>query len=304
MEKEWRILIFKGIEFTDYLVSTDGEIKSKERLAISKSFPNGRRVRERILKQQLSPNGYLTIGIYKDEVEYKGFVHDIVVMTYPDICGVWYKGCDVDHKNRNRTDNSVWNLWVTDRTGNMNNPLTLQALSDSHKGKKLPKEQVTKMVESRKKTLKENPEILEKHSQMMREKWKDESYRTNFINKMKGHEVKEETRSILAEKAREKWKDEEYRKNIIQKIKESIAENGARSGWHHTEESKHKSSLSQPTNHSVLQYSLDGEFIAEYHSLGEAERATGALRSKILMCCKGKRKTAGGFKWASKKEDD
>lgn len=151
---------------------------------------------------------------------------------------------------------------------------------------------------------KENPDILEKHSQMMRERWKDESFRTNFINKMKGHEVKEETRSILAEKAREKWKDEEYRKNIIQKIKEAIAEKGTRSGWHHTEKSKHKSSLSQPTNHAVLQYSLDGKFIAEYHSLGEAERTTGALRSKIIMCCQGKRKTAGGFKWVSKKEDD
>ena len=63
MEKEWRTLVFKGIKFEDYLASIDGQVKSKERLSISKRFPNGRRVRERILKQYLTPRGYLTLHI-------------------------------------------------------------------------------------------------------------------------------------------------------------------------------------------------------------------------------------------------
>lgn len=39
------------------------------------------------------------------------------------------------------------------------------------------------------------------------------------------------------------------------------------------------------------------EIICIYNSAKEAEEATGALRSKICMCCKGLRKTAGGFCW-------
>lgn len=47
----------------------------------------------------------------------------------------------------------------------------------------------------------------------------------------------------------------------------------------------------------VAQYSLDDEFIAEYPSLGEAERNTGVLHGNISKCCKGTIKTSGGFKW-------
>ena len=47
----------------------------------------------------------------------------------------------------------------------------------------------------------------------------------------------------------------------------------------------------------VTQLSLTNEILGFYGSAKEAEEATGALRSKICMCCKGKRKTAGGYKW-------
>jgi hypothetical protein len=48
---------------------------------------------------------------------------------------------------------------------------------------------------------------------------------------------------------------------------------------------------------AVRQLSLDGEFIAEFDTITEASKVTGAQLSKISAVCKGRRKTAGGFKW-------
>jgi len=49
---------------------------------------------------------------------------------------------------------------------------------------------------------------------------------------------------------------------------------------------------------AVLQFTKDGEFIAEYVSIMDAERKTGVHQSNISKCCNGKGyKSAGGFKW-------
>jgi group I intron endonuclease len=47
----------------------------------------------------------------------------------------------------------------------------------------------------------------------------------------------------------------------------------------------------------VNQLDLKGNLITTYNSAKEAEENTKAIRSKICMCCKGQRKTAGGYKW-------
>ena len=56
------------------------------------------------------------------------------------------------------------------------------------------------------------------------------------------------------------------------------------------------------TKHSkaVLQLSPDGTVVAEYPSAAEAERKTGIHFANISYCCYGKRKFAGGFRWAFK----
>lgn len=41
----------------------------------------------------------------------------------------------------------------------------------------------------------------------------------------------------------------------------------------------------------------NGEIIAIYKNSTEAERATGVNFSKIRMCCRGARKSAGGYQW-------
>lgn len=47
----------------------------------------------------------------------------------------------------------------------------------------------------------------------------------------------------------------------------------------------------------VIQYTMDGMFIAIYKSLTEAERITGISRRSIAPVCKGNREYAGGFIW-------
>ena len=55
-------------------------------------------------------------------------------------------------------------------------------------------------------------------------------------------------------------------------------------------------------NKAVLQFSLDGGFIAEYYSISEADRRTGISFKSISNACIGRYKTAGGYKWMFKDE--
>lgn len=65
------------------------------------------------------------------------------------------------------------------------------------------------------------------------------------------------------------------------------------------EEHNRKHSLERLAK-AIQQYTKNGEFIAEYESAAEAERETNVCNSHITECCKGKRKSAGGFIWRYK----
>ena len=68
------------------------------------------------------------------------------------------------------------------------------------------------------------------------------------------------------------------------------------SSYGFTEESRNKTSKSMGVN-GIIQYSKDGEFIAEYQSIRGASRQIGCNPSSICQCCKGKYKSAGGYIW-------
>ena len=72
-------------------------------------------------------------------------------------------------------------------------------------------------------------------------------------------------------------------------------------GKHRSEETRKKMSESHGV-YGILQYSKDGEFIAEYPSTWEAERQTGCYHANICYCCKGKLKSTGGYIWEYKEE--
>lgn len=65
-------------------------------------------------------------------------------------------------------------------------------------------------------------------------------------------------------------------------------------------ESVKASKQNNPLRKTVIQYDMDGNFITEYMSLYDAERATGAKATNISNTCKGKYKSAKGFKWKFK----
>ena len=89
---------------------------------------------------------------------------------------------------------------------------------------------------------------------------------------------------------------EETKKKIAEAM---IGEKHPFYGKHHSEESRKKMSENRPSK-PVLQFSKDGELIAEYSSAREAERQTGCHNQHICNCCKGKIKSCGGYIWRYK----
>lgn len=47
----------------------------------------------------------------------------------------------------------------------------------------------------------------------------------------------------------------------------------------------------------IQQFSKDLELIRVYDSISDAERKTGIYNPNIIKCCKGERRTAGGYIW-------
>ena len=58
------------------------------------------------------------------------------------------------------------------------------------------------------------------------------------------------------------------------------------------------------TSTAVLQFDKQGNFIAEYKSMGEAFNITGVPSSAICEVCKGNRRSAHGYIWLYKEKWD
>lgn len=66
-------------------------------------------------------------------------------------------------------------------------------------------------------------------------------------------------------------------------------ENVVTTDRHHRENIGHK--------RRVRQIGFNGKVMAEYKSIEEAYRVTSVCKNSIYLCCRGKYKTAGGYKW-------
>lgn len=101
----------------------------------------------------------------------------------------------------------------------------------------------------------------------------------------------------------------ENNNNPITKARKAISAVGIRKGWKHTEESKQMISAKLKGREikkewfanrlkKVYQYSINGEFIAEYESMTEASKKVGISSGQLSDCCRGKHKTGKGFVWS------
>ena len=117
-----------------YEVSNLGRVRSLDRYG--NTGYGIRLYKGKILGPGSTKNGYLQVLLCKDEKKTMFRVHRLVARTFPEICGEYRKGLEIDHRNCVRDDNRAENLhWVT-RKGNCNNPLTKQHQSDAQKGYK------------------------------------------------------------------------------------------------------------------------------------------------------------------------
>lgn len=106
----------------------------------------------------------------------------------------------------------------------------------------------------------------------------------------------DKTKQKISEALKGKTFTDEHKRNL------SIGQKGRESPkyW------KGKCGKDHHSSNAVLQYTIEGVLINEFGSTMEAERITGVNHRNISSCCRGVYgyKTAGGFKWAYKKESD
>ena len=73
--------------------------------------------------------------------------------------------------------------------------------------------------------------------------------------------------------------------------------------WATAKENSNYGTRNERLSRKILQYSKSGEFIREWQGALEVERVLGIDNSHINACCRGKRKSAGGFIWKYKEKD-
>lgn len=99
--EEWRYVVgYEGL----YMVSNFGRVKSLNYRHTGK---------EHMLKPH-KVGKYLQVTLHKDGMQKGPLVHDLVAIAFQDICGDWFEGAQVNHKDENPENNCAWNLeWCT-----------------------------------------------------------------------------------------------------------------------------------------------------------------------------------------------
>ena len=130
MRKKWKsVPEYEGL----YKVSNYGEIKTI----------NGRK-KGLILKPTQKRNRYMYVSLFNGK--YKTFtIHSIVARAFPEICGEWFEGAEVNHKDENQKNNRADNLeWCT-HTYNINYGTRNKKVSEKMKGRIVSEEVKNKL---------------------------------------------------------------------------------------------------------------------------------------------------------------
>lgn len=88
-----------------------------------KSLPRGNK-KERILKPQYRKQNINTyryfVALSKNNIRNQQSVHRLVAFAFPEICGEYFPGAEVNHKDENPLNNKAENLEWVNHTDNIN----------------------------------------------------------------------------------------------------------------------------------------------------------------------------------------
>ena len=103
-----------------------------------------------------------------------------------------------------------------------------------------------------------------------------------------------------------KWEGSNYNKRLapscdrIDDYKPYTLDNLQLMTWEENERkgnNDRKSGINNKHSKAIIQYNKEHKLIGNYYSIHEAERKTGISFQNISACCRGKRKSAGGYIW-------
>lgn len=101
-----------------YQISNFGRVKSLER-CVDNRYGTKSLKKEKILKNVIKNTGYLSIDLYKNNINKNFKIHFLVYVTFG--CMYNSKFFEIDHLNRIRTDNYFKNLILVSKRNNHNN---------------------------------------------------------------------------------------------------------------------------------------------------------------------------------------
>lgn len=121
MEEYRTIAGYEGL----YEVSNYGNVRSVERRFIggygAVCHTGGSQLK---LQNNKNRNGRVQIMLCKEGKRKTHFVSILVAKAFPEICGEWFEGCEVDHIDTDVTNNVAANLRCVTKSQNMLNPIT------------------------------------------------------------------------------------------------------------------------------------------------------------------------------------
>ena len=111
MIEEFRdILGYEG----KYQVSNYGRVKSLSRIS-----EQGHKLSEKILKNRIRKDGYVDIGLFKDNKKYYYQAHKLVAMSFLNHTPNGTQNLVVNHKDENKLNNFVDNLEIITNRANV-----------------------------------------------------------------------------------------------------------------------------------------------------------------------------------------
>lgn len=168
-----------------------------------------------------------------------------------------------------------YNLQTGGVEGFTHGETTREKISEASKKMWANPEQRQKLIDIQKK-IQSNPEIKKRKSEWSKNRYHtDDAYRKKFLAAQDRYRNSEEGKRKTQARAKEMW-----------------AKPGFKEEWH-----RKMSGANNPSARPVRQFTLDGKFIREYSTGKEASEITGATRSGIAACARGRFKTSGGFVW-------